>query len=849
MDYFIHKNLGGFLRRELDFYIKNEVMRLDDIEHADAPAVESYLSKIKVIRIIAGKLIDFLTQLENFQKKLWLKKKFVIETNYCITLDRVPESLYPEITKNKAQVDEWVNLFAINEITDNSSKKGYTWPLSLDFLKSNDKLVLDTQFFDENFKELLIASIDDFDNKCNGYLFYSENFQALNLIDSRFSQSAKIVYIDPPYNTNASAIPYKNNYRHSSWGTLIHDRVKLLSKLMNEDSAIFVSIDKNERLSLEFALRNVFGEENAVEELIWSQNTNDGRSPTYSTNHEYILVYSKNKNRVEQDIEMFREPKPGYSEVMKLISQFDSKYPPISDVENALSSLYTEHKTSYREEIEAQDLEWEVEKRNDPWKGLYNYKFVEYRDIDGNYVQEDVALSRRSNSYLWVFRESDWTIMSSESKQSSNTRDPNHMNYRYYKIKHPITGKPCNQSTRGWKGTQFIDPEHPDRNSLESLMNDNRIAFGLDEKKVPQQKRFIHEVETNVCKSVFVDYSDGEKETYAMFGKAGVFLAPKHSSFVSRFIQQGGNDESLVIDCFGGSGSTGHSVLDLNRMDKGNRKYILIEMGLHFENVLKPRMIKAIYSSEWYKGKPKNNNYGMSHCFKYQKLESYEDTLNNLITSNNIQINSVNSELKEDYILNYMLDIDTAGSPSLLNIDTFIDPKSYLLNVKTQGTEEYNSRNIDLLGTFNYLIGLRILQINSTRNYTATFKRINDPELPGDQHTKLIVDSDIKLDPEGLWWFRPVTGWVPKNPTEPNNGQRENVLIIWRKLTDDIEQDNLMLNEWFNRYRKTKKDIDFNTIYVNGSSNLANQKSDNDSWIVRLIEEEFMKRMWDVDIV
>ncbi len=79
-DYFIHKDLGGFLRRELDFYIKNEVMHLDDIESETAPRVEQYLSKIKVIRRIAGKIIDFLAQLEDFQKKLWLKKKFVVET-------------------------------------------------------------------------------------------------------------------------------------------------------------------------------------------------------------------------------------------------------------------------------------------------------------------------------------------------------------------------------------------------------------------------------------------------------------------------------------------------------------------------------------------------------------------------------------------------------------------------------------------------------------------------------------------------------------------------------------------------------------------------------------------------
>jgi adenine-specific DNA-methyltransferase len=105
-DYFIHKNLGGFLRRELDFYIKNEVMHLDDMENETAPRVEQYLSKINVIRRIAGKIIDFLAQLEDFQKKLWLKKKFVVETRYCITLDRIPEEFYPEIAANDAQCEE-----------------------------------------------------------------------------------------------------------------------------------------------------------------------------------------------------------------------------------------------------------------------------------------------------------------------------------------------------------------------------------------------------------------------------------------------------------------------------------------------------------------------------------------------------------------------------------------------------------------------------------------------------------------------------------------------------------------------------------------------------------------------
>ena len=84
-------------------------------------------------------------------------------------------------------------------------------------------------------------------------------------------------------------------------------------------------------------------------------------------------------------------------------------------------------------------------------------------------------------------------------------------------------------------------------------------------------------------------------------------------------------------------------------------------------------------------------------------------------------------------------------------------------------------------------------------------------------------------------------------PDNPNNGQKEKVLIIWRKLTDALEQDNLMLDGWFEKNRISTSDFEFDTIYVNGSNNLPNLKLDDENWKVRLIEEEFMKRMWDVE--
>ena len=134
-DYFIHKDLGGFLRRELDLYLNTDVLNLDDLEQGDAARLDRALARVRAIRHVGGKIIDFLEQLEEFQKQLWLKKKFVLETHWCVTLDRIPEALYPEIAANTGQCDEWVELFAVDEITGDVMNGGVTWsdPPSVDF--------------------------------------------------------------------------------------------------------------------------------------------------------------------------------------------------------------------------------------------------------------------------------------------------------------------------------------------------------------------------------------------------------------------------------------------------------------------------------------------------------------------------------------------------------------------------------------------------------------------------------------------------------------------------------------------------------------------------------------------
>ena len=141
-DYFIHKDLKGFLRLELDLYLNTEVLNLDDLEQGDALRLDRALARVRAIRHVGGKIIDFLAQLEDFQKQLWLKKKFVLETNWCVTLDRVPEKFYPEIAANRAQCEEWEKLFALDEIVGDLGNGNETWniPPSADFPEGQSAL-------------------------------------------------------------------------------------------------------------------------------------------------------------------------------------------------------------------------------------------------------------------------------------------------------------------------------------------------------------------------------------------------------------------------------------------------------------------------------------------------------------------------------------------------------------------------------------------------------------------------------------------------------------------------------------------------------------------------------------
>lgn len=258
-DYFIHKDLKGFLTRELDFYIKNEVFHLDDLGTENEVSVEQYVSLVRVMKSICLKVIDFLAQIEDFQKMLFEKKKFVVKTDYCMTLDNVSEELYPEIVKNEAQLEEWRVLYGIGDEKQQTITSFESESIDEAHLRDHPYLVLDTKFFDPVFNDRLLVSFDDLDEAVGGVMIKSENWQALNLMQEMYKKKVNCVYIDPPYNTGGDGFVYKDNYQHSSWLSMIQDRIMLGLSLSHSNGRFFCSIDDKENEHLLLLLKPIIG--------------------------------------------------------------------------------------------------------------------------------------------------------------------------------------------------------------------------------------------------------------------------------------------------------------------------------------------------------------------------------------------------------------------------------------------------------------------------------------------------------------------------------------------------------------------------------------------------------------
>ena len=308
-DFFIHRNLRKFLAEELDLYLKSEVLNAKELAGLGGFAIASRIVVFRAARELGKDIIDVLAEWEDLQKALWEKKKFVLQTEYCIAVGRIPDAkksgILDDIAKCEKQWAEWEKMGVNGEAAALFSGKG-KHEQRIAYLRETLSLPVDTANFPPEFKDRLLDSfkgkdgIPGIDDATDGVLIHGENWQTLNLLQKMYRGRVKCIYIDPPYNTGPSEILYKNDLKHSSWLALMENRLALSAPFLSEDGLAEVAIDDAELDGLLFLMKSVFGAENHVGTVTVMHNPR-GRADALhlSPAHEYLVFYAKNYEQLE----------------------------------------------------------------------------------------------------------------------------------------------------------------------------------------------------------------------------------------------------------------------------------------------------------------------------------------------------------------------------------------------------------------------------------------------------------------------------------------------------------------------------------------------------------------------
>lgn len=376
-----------------------------------------------------------------------------------------------------------------------------------------------------------------------------ENLEVLKLLTSAYRERIKCIYIDPPYNTGKDFVysdrfaegqrPYweetgvtegglkvdtnadSDGRFHSNWLSMMHSRLLAARYLLRPDGVIFVSVDDNEVQNLRRVMDDVFGEENFAGVLVW-QKSKKGDAKLLARNHEYAVVYVKDREHA-LDNGAWRRKKPAVDQVL-------AKY------DETRARLGDEAQDAIQEEIRA----WYSSlPKADPRRAHQHYRWSDKRDL---YFADNFA--------------------GPDDGRESRPR---------YDIIHPITKKPCAKPSTGWRWDE--------ERTNEALAQDPpRIHFGPDETTIPCRKTYLREVQSEPFASVF--YRDGRAGTLeleSLVGK-GMFDFPKDKDVLGDFFALTTTGSDIVLDFFGGSGTTGQAVMELNKADAGKRQFILVQL-------------------------------------------------------------------------------------------------------------------------------------------------------------------------------------------------------------------------------------------------------------------------------
>lgn len=388
----------------------------------------------------------------------------------------------------------------------------------------------------------------DFETSSNLFI-EGDNLEVLKLLQKAYFGKIKTIYIDPPYNTGNEFI-YPDKYAesletylaysgqvddegrkfstnadtsgryHSRWLSMMYPRLYLARNLLKDDGVIFVSINDVEVAELRLLMDEIFGEENFVAQIVW-QRSKKGDAKTVATIHEYILTYTKNK---EENLAagVWRRPKAGADEVL-------------AHYQSLRQSLGSNH-----ELIRQQMMEWYRKMPNSDLRKAH--KHYNWSDDRGLYFPDNFA-----------------------------GPDDGRKNRPRHDIIHPVTGKPTEKPSTGWRWDE-------DKTKWALAQEPPRIHFGLDETTIPNRKSYLNEISEEPFPSVF--YADGRSATLEVedLVGSGIFPFPKNKEVIADLIALTCKPGDTVLDFFAGSASTGHAVLYANTQLDAGLRFIMVQL-------------------------------------------------------------------------------------------------------------------------------------------------------------------------------------------------------------------------------------------------------------------------------
>ena len=378
-----------------------------------------------------------------------------------------------------------------------------------------------------------------------------DNLDALKLLQETYLGKVKLIYIDPPYNTGSDAFVYDDDFTvtgtefseasgqrdedgnllfdmrvnnetngrfHTDWLNMLYPRLRLAKDLLADDGVILINMDENEIDNLQKLCAEVFGKSNDLGTIIWDKRNPKGDAKGISYQHEYILVYAKNKIMFTETCKMQR-PKKNASLIIKKANQLFSK----------VSLTYT------LDDANADFAAW-MRTQSD-----FSGGEKAYNKIDEN---GDVY---RPVSMAWP----------NKKKAPDDYFIP---------LIHPITGKPCPVPERGWRNPS---------STMKKMMDEGRILFGKDETTIPNSKYLLKEnMYENIPSLLYFGGSDTD-----LLAKLNIpFDTPKVVSICQEHIASFMGQDDIVVDFFSGSATIAHAVLQQNADDGGHRKFILVQL-------------------------------------------------------------------------------------------------------------------------------------------------------------------------------------------------------------------------------------------------------------------------------